>query len=189
MSDLAAAREALRLRQGRSARYDSAEAPTQALAQARLATAYFARKLNELNDGALYEPSHHAGWTRAHVVCDVAYQARALSRQVEAASAGAVIPSMYDSADARLAELELGATLPPHAIRHLFDHSAIHMNVVWRDLSASGWELLAADENARMRSLRQTPYERAAWLWQNALKLANGARAQDIPPEFQSSIH
>jgi maleylpyruvate isomerase len=189
MSDLAAARDALRLRQGRSARYDSAEAPTQALAQARLATAYFARKLNELNDAALYKPSLRTGWTRGHVVCDVAYQARALSRQIEAASAGDAIPAMYDSVDALVAELELGATLPPHAIRHLFDHSAIHLNVVWRDLSSLGWEQLAADENAKMRSLRQTPHERAAWLWQSVIKLGNGARTQDIPTEFQSTIH
>jgi maleylpyruvate isomerase len=189
MSDLAAARDALRQRQGRSARYDSSEAPTQALAQARLATAYFARKLNELNDAALYEPSHHTGWTRAHVVCDVAYQARALSRQIEAASAGAKVPAMYNSEDALVAELELGATLPPHAIRHLFDHSAIHLNVVWRDLSSLGWEQLSADENAEMRTLRQTPHERAAKLWQSAIKLGNGARIQDIPPEFRISIH
>jgi maleylpyruvate isomerase len=189
MSDLAAARQALRLRQGRSARYDSAAAPTQALVQARLATAYFARKLNELADSALYGPSHQTGWTRAHVVCDVAYHARALSRQIEAASAGAAIPSMYDSLDARVAELELGATLPPHAIRHLFDHAAIHLNVVWRDLSASGWDQLAANENAEMLSLRQTPRERAAWLWHSAIKLGNGARVQDLPTEFQSSIH
>jgi maleylpyruvate isomerase len=189
MSDLAAAREALRLRQGRSARYDSSEAPAQALAQARLATAYFARKLNELNDAALYRASLHTGWTRAHVVCDVAYQARALSRQIEAASAGAAIPALYDSADALVAELELGATLPPHAIRHLFDHSAIHLNVVWRDLSSLGWEQLAADKNAKMRSLRQTPHERAAWLWQSVIKLGNGARTHDIPTEFQSTIH
>jgi maleylpyruvate isomerase len=189
MSDLAAARDALRLRQGRSARYDSADAPTHALAQARLATAYFARKLNELNDSALCEQSHHTGWTRAHVVCDVSYQARALSRQIEAASAGAAIPCMYDSVDTRVAELELGSTLPPHAIRHLFDHSAIHLNVVWRDLSASAWDHLAADENAELRSLRQTPHERAARLWQSAIKLGNGVRTQDIPAEFQSSIH
>jgi maleylpyruvate isomerase len=189
MSDLAAAREVLRQRQGRSARYDSAESPTQALAQARFATAYFARKLNELKDAALYEPSRHTGWTRAHVVCDVAYHARALSRQIEAASAGAAIPLLYDSADVLVAELELGATLPPHAIRHLFDHSAIHLNVVWRDLSSLGWEQLAADKNAEIRSLRQTPHERAIWLWQSGLKLGNGARTQDIPPEFQSTIH
>jgi maleylpyruvate isomerase len=189
MNDLAAAREALRRRQGRSARYDSAEAPTEALAQARLATAYFARKLNDLSDAALYEPSRHTGWTRAHVICDAAYHARALSRQIEAASAGAAIPAMYDSLDARLAERELGATLPPHAIRHLFDHAAIHLNVVWRDLSASGWDQLAADEHAKMRPLRQTPRERSAWLWQGAFTLGNGARLQDLPSELQSSIH
>ena len=33
-------------------------------------------------------------------------------------------------------EIDFGATLSPIALRHLFDHSAVHLNVEWRDLPA-----------------------------------------------------
>ena len=85
MSTLDQARAELRARQGRGARYDAPEAPAAALALARSGTAYFARKLNALSDADLYQPSQIPGQIRAHLICAVAYQARALARQAEAA--------------------------------------------------------------------------------------------------------
>lgn len=184
MTGLSAAREALAQSQGQGARYDAAEAPA-ALAQARLGTAFLARKLNELTDTALYQPSKIEGWTRAHVICDVAYQARAISRQVEAATAGHPVPPMYASAEERRAEIDLGATLPPRALRHLFDHAAIHLNVVWRDLPGPGWDTLVPDQHGQPRSLRATATERARLLWQSALHLGNGASLRNLPAEFR----
>lgn len=184
MTGLRAAREALAQAQGQGARYDSAAAPAD-LAQARLGTAFLARKLNELTDAALFQPTLIEDWTRAHVICDVAYHARAISRQVEAVTAGHPIPPMYASAQARREEIDLGATLPPHALRHLFDHAAIHLNVVWRDLPGPGWDTLAPDENGCPHPLRTTATERARLLWQSALHLGNGARLRDLPAEFR----
>ncbi len=190
MSGLDAARQALQARQGMGARYDAAEAPGHALALARLGTAFFARKLNQLSDAGLYQPAQVAGqtcshWTRAHVVCDVAYRARAISRQVEAVTNGQPVSAMYDSAAARIDAIELGATLPSRALRHLFDHAATHLNVVWRDLPGPGWDVMAPDESGCPRPLRATATERARLLWQGALHLGNGARPHDLPAEFR----
>lgn len=185
MSGLEEARAALHARQGAGARQDAVGAPAAGLAQARLGTAYFARKVNELTDKALYQPSAVAGWTRAHVICDVAYQARAISRQVEAATAGTTIPPLYDSAEATADDIALGATLPPRALRHLFDHSAIHLNVVWRDLHGSGWAVAARGEGNAQYPLSATPTMRARKLWARALDLDNGARLRDLPQEFR----
>ncbi|MCR8551001.1 maleylpyruvate isomerase N-terminal domain-containing protein [Salipiger sp. P9] len=182
MSTLDEARDALRQRQGLGARYDAPEAPAQDLALARSGTAYFARKLNELDDAALYAPSRVAGMTRAHVVCAVSYQARAIARQAEAATAGAQIPPLRDPEWDALEDLDLGATLPPRALRHLFDHSAVHLDVVWRDLPGAGWDLMGAGADGTPRPLRATAMERAGMLWQSALELGNGARERDLPP-------
>lgn len=185
MADLEQARAALRERQGMGARYDAPEAPAAELALARSGTAYFARKLNELSDAALYQPSAIAGQSRAHVICAVSYRARALARQLEAATSGQAIPPMVDPAWAELEDLDLGATLPPRALRHLFDHSAIHLDVVWRDLPGPAWDLEASDVAGRMRPLRATAIERAHALWHGALHLGNGARMRDLPPELR----
>ncbi|MBP7002177.1 maleylpyruvate isomerase family mycothiol-dependent enzyme [Amaricoccus sp.] len=82
-----AAREALRARQGAGARYAAAAAPARELAWARRGTAYFARKLRELTEAELTGPSLLPGWTRAHVIAHVGYNARALAQRVEIRSA------------------------------------------------------------------------------------------------------
>ncbi|PZV38868.1 hypothetical protein B5V02_08975 [Mesorhizobium kowhaii] len=186
MSDLDAAREALRERQGSGARYDAPEAPAKELRLARSGTAYFARKLNELGDDALYEPSKVPGWTRAHVICDIAYQARAISRQAEAAVAGEALPPMYDDDAGRIGQIELGATLPSRALRHLFDHAAVHLNVVWRDIPGPAWDTVATDAEGIPRRLRATAMERARRLWCGAFQLDSGARLHDLPSELGS---
>lgn len=187
MSTLDQARAELRARQGQGARYDAPEAPAAALALARSGTAYFARKLNALSDAELYQPSKIPGQSRAHVICAVAYQARALARQAEAATAGAPVPPMQAGDWAELEDLDLGATLPPRALRHLFDHAAVHLDVVWRDLPGPGWDAPGPDAQGRMRPLSAGAMERARLLWQAALDLGNGAHRRDLPAELRAS--
>lgn len=128
MPTLEEARAALRERQGTGARYDAAEAPAETLGWARLGTAFFARLLNDLADADLWAPSLVPGWTRRHVVAQVGYQARALTQLTEWAAGGVPQP-MYDSNAARLAEVENGSTLPARALRGLFRHAAVHLDV------------------------------------------------------------
>ncbi|MEY8828508.1 maleylpyruvate isomerase N-terminal domain-containing protein [Sedimentitalea sp. XS_ASV28] len=175
------ARSALRARQGKGARYDADEAPGEDLLLARRATAFFARKLNELDDADLAQTATTPeGWTRAHVVAAVAYDARQTALLLEplCPSDGSLPPETF----ARdLPPLELAATLPPRALRHLFDHSAIHLDVCWRDLPGVAWGERISGASGRSLALRDLPRQRALLLWRQAIALGSGASLSDIP--------
>jgi len=188
MSSLDEARRNLRERQGDGARYDADHAPHAALHLARLGTGYFARILNALSDEALYEPSAVAGRSRAEIMADIAYHARALCRQLEAVAAGDLPQAMYPSDAARLEEIELAGTLPPHALRYLFQHASIHLDVVWRDLSDEDWRREAPGIDTQPRALFDTPDEHAAMLWHGVIDLRAGARRRDLPAAIKDNI-
>jgi maleylpyruvate isomerase len=180
-----AAREALRQRLGAGARYDADAAPARDLAWARLGTAYFARKLNELSDEALDGASLLEGWTRRHVVALVGYQARALALQVEAARTGDAAPPMSEAALS--GQIELGATLPSRALRNLFDHTEVHLNVEWRDLTDAGWERSVPVDGGRL-PVRRTARMRARAIWVHAVDLDNGGSFFDFPPDLLDGL-
>lgn len=150
------------------------------LLDARRATAYFARKLNELDDAELDEPTLLPGWSRRHLVAHVGYNARGLCRLVTWAQTGEETP-MYASAEQRDREIERGATLLPHALRHLFDHAAVSLNVEWRDTDDAGWAAIVRTAQGREVPLAETPWLRTRELWIHAVDLDNGARWSDIP--------
>lgn len=181
-----AARLALRERLGKGARYDAAAAPARELAWARLGTAYFARKLNELDDEALDAPALQPGWTRRHVVSLVGYQARALALQVEEARTGAEhVP--LGAAEWR-EQIALGVTLPTRALRNLFDHAEVHLNVEWRDLSDAGWERSVRGEEGRLMPIRHTAWMRCRAIWVHAVDLDNGGSFLDFPAEVLDAL-
>ncbi|QDG93814.1 maleylpyruvate isomerase family mycothiol-dependent enzyme (plasmid) [Rhizobium sp. NIBRBAC000502774] len=175
-----AARQALRERQGSGARYDSPFAPASDLALARLGTAYFARRLNEMNADDLSGTSMVPGWTRRHVVAYVGYHARFLARIVDAARRGLHQEELVEP-EAQNEDLDFGATLPDHALRYLFKHSAIHLDVEWRDANETHWaqrvEALSGDEVA----VSDTPWLRAREIWLRAMDLGAGASVYDVP--------
>ncbi len=171
------AREALRQRQGKGARYDAPNAPAEDLLIARRGVAYFARKLVELKDEELYQPSAKDGLSRAHIVARVSYAARSQALALEAlgkqdVAAGAMLELR------QFGDLDLAATLPARALRHLFHHAQVHLNVCWRDLDTEQWEVPVG----RYTTVRHLPAIQAGELWYGALDLKNGARGTDVPP-------
>ncbi|WP_248760845.1 maleylpyruvate isomerase family mycothiol-dependent enzyme [Pseudarthrobacter sp. SSS035] len=150
------------------------------LLQARRGTAFFARKLNELTDAELDGGTRLAGWTRRHVVAHVGYNARALARLIEWAATGVETP-MYSSPEARNEEINFGAMLSPIALRHLFDHSAVHLNVEWRDLPAPAWQHEVRTAQGRVVPATETVWMRIREVWIHAVDLDNGATFADIP--------
>lgn len=151
-----------------------------ALLQARRGTAFFARKLNELSDADLDGDTLLPGWTRRHVVAHVGYNARAIARLIEWAATGVETP-MYSSPEARNHEIEFGATLSPIALRHLFDHSAVHLNVEWRDLPADAWHHKVKTAQGRIVPAEETVWMRTREVWLHAVDLNNGASFCDVP--------
>jgi maleylpyruvate isomerase len=164
------------------ARTDQAKDPDllAALLQARRGTAFFARKLNELSDAELDGDSLLPGWTRRHITAHIGYNARAIARLVEWAATGVETP-MYASPEARNHEIEFGATLSPIALRHLFDHSAVHLNVEWRDLPADAWRHKVKTAQGRIVPAEETVWMRTREVWIHAVDLDNGATFSDIP--------
>lgn len=173
MTTTDAALAAFVARQGKGARYDAQATPADALAMARRGTAYFARLLNGLGDADLDAPSARAGWSRRAVIAQTGYHARHLGLFITAAQTGTgrdrpLAPSP--------AEIALGETLPPRALRHLIEHASVHLNVAWRDMTDGDWGL-----TCNGIALRDTPVLRARVLWQNALDLNAGGRVKDVP--------
>jgi maleylpyruvate isomerase len=164
------------------ARHDQTTDPDllEALLQARRGTAFFARKLNELSDVELDGDSLLPGWTRRHITAHIGYNARAIARLIEWAATGVETP-MYASMTVRDHEIGFGATLSPIALRHLFDHSAVHLNVEWRDLPEDAWHHKVRTIQGREVPATETIWMRTREVWVHAVDLDNGATFADIP--------
>jgi maleylpyruvate isomerase len=174
----------LRARQGAGARYDAEGAPAQELTWARRGTAYFARLLNNLTNEELDAPSSIAGWSRAHVVAAVAFNAKDLTRIVEAARLG--LTDIALPTEDQREEIAFAATLPAHALRNLFKHSEVHLNVEWRDLTTEQWRLNINSVRDTIE-VRHTPQMRAAFTWNHAVALRSGGSVRDFPLDMNTS--
>jgi len=175
-----ARREALRQRQGKGARFDAASAPHGDLLLARRGTAFFARKLMELSDIDLYLGSIAEGHSRARIVAEISLSARRQALMLEALldDKPAMLPRDLEQ---QFSDLDLAETLPPQAIRHLFRHSQVHLNVCWRDLSDDQWDQPLSNPDGSLVTPRHLPRARAVQIWQAAIDLANGASSRDLP--------
>lgn len=147
---------------------------------ARRGTAFFARKLNELNNEDLSGPSLLPGWSRSHVVAHVGYNARAIARLMAWANTGVETP-MYATPQARDQEIELGATLAPRALRHLAEHASVALDVSWRDTTDETWIRTVTTAQGRSVPASETVWMRTREVWLHAIDLDNGAQVEDIP--------
>jgi len=171
------------------ARVDQAHDPVvvAGLGTVRLGTAFFRRALNRVLDDDLDGASLLPGWTRRHVVAHVGYNARALARLVDWAATGVETP-MYGSPEARNEEIEFGATLPPEALRNLVEHSAIDLDVRWRDLADDRWSRKVRTAQGREVPAAETVWLRIREVWLHAVDLNSGARVDQIPAEVQERL-
>lgn len=174
-SDLAA-RNALIARQGKGARYDAPNAPAGDLLLARRGAAFFARKLNELTDEELNGPSRIEGWTRAQLIADISYRARSM-----ATSLTHVRDGLSQEENPITPDLALAATLPAQALRHLYTHSDVHLNVEFRDLRDENWGQFVVSAEGKNIEINSMPYLRAYTVWHGAIALNNNAHQSEIP--------
>jgi maleylpyruvate isomerase len=177
------ARTLSRKRQGAGGRYDAPTAPAADLLMARRGTAYFARQLNGFSDLEIDGPSALAKQTRRHVVAAVAFQARWLARLVAAARLDLDVETIVEP-ELFLEDVELAATLPAHALRSLFRHSEVHLNVEWRDLPDEGWTRTVRSLEGSPVRIDATPMIRARQIWKSAADLNGNGRRGDIPAEI-----
>lgn len=178
--------ETLKARQGAGARYDAPDAPGEVLLLARRGSALFARKLNELSDADLDAPSLLQGWSRRHVVVDVCHSAR-----MQAIALKKLREPLTPEEEAWIPNLGLAATLPPRAIRHLYEHTSVHLNVEYRDLANDDWKHAISFGGQSSVPVRELPLRRAYKIWNAAYHLAAGAKLSDLPdfpPGIQSTL-
>jgi maleylpyruvate isomerase len=152
------------------------------LAQVRLGTALFRRALSRVPDARFAEPSLLAGWSRAHLTAHVGYNARAIARLVAWAATGVERP-MYASPVARATEIAEGATQRPEALRSLCEHSAIDLDVRWRDLPDDAWSHRVVTAQGRNVPATETLWMRAREVWLHAVDLDVGLSLHEVPTQ------
>ncbi len=182
-----AARSALRERLGAGARFDAEAAPAEALDWARRGTAYFARLLNSLADKDLTAPSTVGGVSRQQIILRVCYQARLLADTIAWVREGHEERLLWPL-EVDPVKISEGRSLPPRALRHLFEHTAIHLNVEWRDLDGDMWARGVDDKNGNTILMCDTPKLRARVIWAAALELGAGGRLRDLPEKLVRSL-
>lgn len=181
------ARTELRVRQGAGARYDAASAPARELDWARRGTAYFARMLNRLEDREIDEPSGVVGISRRRIVTYIGLEGRLLGEIIGwlRSRQNGPLPFGPTPSSARMAD---GVTLPVRALRNLFAHSAVHLDVEWRDLDDGQWDAAVECDTGEIVEVRRTPWQRAVSIWTAAIDLRAEGRFSDLPPELAASI-
>ncbi|TQC42995.1 maleylpyruvate isomerase family mycothiol-dependent enzyme [Rhodococcus sp. WS4] len=157
------------------------------LTVARRGTAYFAQRLAELTDEQLYEPTALDGWSRAHLVAHVGYNAAALCRLMDWAASGVQTP-MYASAEQRGREIAEGATLNGAALRNLFTHTVARLDEKWRTLPDSAWSAQVRTAQGRLVPASETAWMRTREVWIHAVDLGNGGRFGDFPDVVLDSL-
>lgn len=168
--------DALRARLGVGARHDAPGAPSDGLRLARHGMAFFARHLNGLSDRDLGQPSRVPGWQRAHVVAHVSLAAR-----TQALALAALRGQPPEDDFGWPPDVDLTASLPTRALRHLYEHAHVHINVEWRDLTTAQWDQPATLESGETANARDLPMRHAALLWWGAVALNTDAAATEIP--------
>lgn len=160
---------------------------TDSLAVARAGHTYFGELLSTLDDAAFAEPSLLPGWSRAHVIAHMAYNARGLTRLMEWALTGVETP-MYRSMEERDRELEAGAALPPAELRELWSTGVTMLDDAWRRADDETW-------HAEVRTARGVPIEALATIWMrtreiwvHAIDLNAGGTFADLPPQVARRV-
>ena len=143
--------------------------------------AYYDRTLDALRDDELDAPSILPGWSRRHVVSHVAFNAQGLRRLVHWATTG-IESRMYESTDARDAQIEEGAGLPASELRSLHRRTAAELDDSWRELADTAWNSQVRMTDGPLIPATSTIWLRTREVWLHAVDLDSGASYDDFPP-------
>ena len=102
------------------------------------ATNRLVRTVDAMDDEQYAEPSLLPGWTRAHVVAHLALNAEGLGGAVQGVHAGEPVP-MYESNEARDADIEELAATPPGRLRDRLLAGSGFLAEALAHLTDNGW--------------------------------------------------
>lgn len=150
-------------------------------------TALFLAALDRLSDAELVAPTALPGWTRAHVVAHVHFNALALGRLASWAATGTE-NRMYASMEQRNAEIEQGATLPPDELRALVRSSAAELATALDALTPSAWANEVVTAQGRTVPATEIPWMRAREVCVHAVDLDAGVGFAALPSGFVAAL-
>jgi maleylpyruvate isomerase len=159
---------------------------SEAVGPVTAATQRLVRTAEQLDDDTVRRPSLCEGWTRAHVLTHVARNADALNNLLTWASTGTETP-MYESAEARAADIEAGASRTLDELLTDVGASAARFGSAIAQVPEEGWEFQVRAGPAASGS--PLPARRVVWLRLRELEIHHvdldaGYSPQDWPPQF-----
>lgn len=159
----------------------------QRLAWAQDGAELFFTHLDKLADGAFARETALAGWTFAHVVGHLGYNARALSRLVRWASTGVETP-MYRSSEARDEEIEQGATLSATELRAFAKDADAQLRSDLAGMTTQSWLAKVVTAQGRPVPAAEIPWMRAREVWVHAVDLGTGVEFEQFPPALLDKL-
>ncbi len=115
--------------------------PSSPVGPVTAATQRLLHTAEQLDDEAVRQPSLCPDWTRAHVLTHVARNADALTNLLTWATTGVETP-MYESAEARAAAIETGASRPVADLVADVQESSARFGAAIADVPDEGWEFV-----------------------------------------------
>jgi maleylpyruvate isomerase len=153
--------------------------PTDDLLLAFRGTAAVLRRVAALTAGGLDDPADREGdKARRRTIASLGYSARAFADFAAALRLGQPV-ALQALTEERREQVALGVSLPARALRHLAEHSAVHLRVEWRDLPADRWEHGVAQPDGVLVTPHDTLRQRIQEVW--VASVALGGRRKDVP--------
>ncbi|HJQ47722.1 MAG TPA: maleylpyruvate isomerase family mycothiol-dependent enzyme [Amycolatopsis sp.] len=141
--------------------------------------------LEQLPDSAFTDPGTLPGWTNAHLVAHVGYNARGLSRLVHWAKTGEET-RMYESPEARDEEIEDGSHLSPTELRTLAFDADQKLRVELTEVT--DWDAEVRPRLGRSVPASEIPWMRVRELWIHGVDLGTGLDFTDFPADLVDTL-
>ncbi len=150
-------------------------------------TEVFLSVVDRLSDTEFNRSTALPGWTRAHVVAHVHYNAEALQRLLHWARTGEQTP-MYASAQLRNAEIKAGATTSPSELRGWVHASAQELAEAIDALPESSWRCEVVTAQGRTIPASEVVWMRTREVAVHAVDLDAGVAFGDLPDDLNAAL-
>jgi uncharacterized protein (TIGR03083 family) len=145
------------------------------------------RAVDSLDDNDCASPSALPGWTVAHIVAHLHFNAEAIARLTQWARTGIETP-MYSSMNQRNADIEAGAVLPTAELRGLLHASTSALEDAFDALSPSQWEHLVVTAQGRTIPATELVWMRFREVAVHGIDLGRGISFVDLPGEAVAKL-
>lgn len=150
-------------------------------------TTLFLRAADALDETSVRAPSLLPGWSRAHVLAHVGFNALALQNLVAWARTGVPTP-MYASLEQRDRDIQRGAASPATELRHFVANSAAELADGVSELDGNGWAADVVTALGRTVAATEVPWMRAREVAVHAADLDTGVTFDDLPDDLASAL-